>query len=179
MLFQRLGVLLIIYGGALFWPVPFLWNCVFGITLNLKFQGLIKPVLKVKIRILLQILSCFSSPLAFEQIVICFFQKSWKTCVLLMLCISTLFLLFTVLPVVQLWTVNNYHWYLKQSLHFGPNERVTAVCWDPEPANRLHLICADGSYLQYTWRLSTHTSNGTTQNDHGWAAVIDGRKYWC
>ncbi|PIK52107.1 putative elongator complex protein 1 [Apostichopus japonicus] len=75
---------------------------------------------------------------------------------------------------VQLWTVSNYHWYLKQSLTFDTSERVTAIFWDPEPANRLHLICANGSHLQYTWRSVTSTSQGQTQSDHGWAAVIDG-----
>ena len=39
---------------------------------------------------------------------------------------------------VDLWTVNNYHWYQKQHLAFQPtdDDRVTAVCWDPEQAYR-------------------------------------------
>ncbi len=34
--------------------------------------------------------------------------------------------------VVQLWTMSNYYWYLKQSYNFEMKNRVTSVSWDQE-----------------------------------------------
>uniref|UniRef100_A0A671MQN1 Elongator complex protein 1 n=1 Tax=Sinocyclocheilus anshuiensis TaxID=1608454 RepID=A0A671MQN1_9TELE len=58
---------------------------------------------------------------------------------------------------IQLWTVGNYHWYLKQSLHFG-NEALRApvcVCWDPEKPLRLHLLTRGWASYTYDWGWST------------------------
>ncbi|CAB1325495.1 unnamed protein product [Coregonus sp. 'balchen'] len=43
---------------------------------------------------------------------------------------------------IQLWTVGNYHWYLKQNLYFGsdPQRAPAYVSWDPERPLRLHLV---------------------------------------
>lgn len=72
--------------------------------------------------------------------------------------------------------MNNYHWYLKQSINFGaePKERVTAVAWDPEVASRLHVVCCGGNYLQYTFSWTTSRSYGKTVDDFANVAVIDG-----
>ncbi|KAJ8304476.1 hypothetical protein KUTeg_018059 [Tegillarca granosa] len=77
---------------------------------------------------------------------------------------------------VQLWTCGNYHWYLKQSLHFNglEKERVVAVEWDPEQAYRLHIICGGGKYLQYTWSWATISSTGKSEDDPTIVSVIDG-----
>ncbi|XP_022111138.1 elongator complex protein 1-like [Acanthaster planci] len=79
---------------------------------------------------------------------------------------------------VQLWTVGNYHWYLKQSLDFAVREgnRMAAVQWDPEHAHRLHVVMQSGRYLQYTWRWATNHSRGTDCSDGACVAVIDGDK---
>jgi elongator complex protein 1 len=37
--------------------------------------------------------------------------------------------------VVQLWTMTNYYWYLKQSYNFEMSNKVTALSWDPEDSN--------------------------------------------
>lgn len=37
-----------------------------------------------------------------------------------------------ILTLVQLWSMSNYHWYLKQSINFDYENRVTALSWDPE-----------------------------------------------
>ena len=44
---------------------------------------------------------------------------------------------------VQLWSVNNYHWYLKQELAFPASlgDQVACVAWDPEAPLRLHIMC--------------------------------------
>lgn len=63
--------------------------------------------------------------------------------------------------------MNNYHWYLKQSIPFD-EDRVSSLTWDPEHAYRLHILCNSGKYLQCTWHWATHSSS------NGLVAVIDG-----
>ncbi|XP_048252379.1 elongator complex protein 1-like isoform X2 [Haliotis rufescens] len=77
---------------------------------------------------------------------------------------------------VQLWTVNNYHWYLKQSLQFSPEERVMDVQWNPEHGYRMHIMCSGAQYLQYTWSWSTCHSLGKSADDMATVTVIDGEK---
>uniref|UniRef100_A0A672PJY2 Elongator complex protein 1 n=1 Tax=Sinocyclocheilus grahami TaxID=75366 RepID=A0A672PJY2_SINGR len=79
---------------------------------------------------------------------------------------------------IQLWTVGNYHWYLKQSLHFG-NEALRApacVCWDPEKPLRLHLLTRGWASYTYNWGWSTQRSHGNDCHDNANVAVIDGDK---
>ncbi|GAB9467428.1 Elongator complex protein 1 [Globisporangium polare] len=48
--------------------------------------------------------------------------------------------------VVQLWTRNNYHWYLKQERHLhSEDKRLVHFAWDDEKANKLHLLTSSGS----------------------------------
>ena len=51
---------------------------------------------------------------------------------------------------VQLWTVNNYHWYLKQQLEFlaSLKDRVACFMWDPEVSLRMHLMTKGKSYIK-------------------------------
>ncbi|XP_071171469.1 elongator complex protein 1-like [Mytilus edulis] len=74
---------------------------------------------------------------------------------------------------VQLWTVGNYHWYLKQSLYFN-SDKPTSVIWDPEHAYKLHIVSSAGKYSQFTWSWATNCSCGKTENDQALVAVIDG-----
>ncbi|XP_051785859.1 elongator complex protein 1 [Erpetoichthys calabaricus] len=75
---------------------------------------------------------------------------------------------------VQLWVVGNYHWYMKQSLHFGndPETKVVSLMWDPETSDRLHILCSDWQYLCYDWHWSIERSGGEDAS----VAVIDGDK---
>ena len=56
---------------------------------------------------------------------------------------------FFVIITVQLWTVNNYHWYLKQQIDFPASlkDRVACFTWDPEANLTLHIMTT-GEYLQ-------------------------------
>lgn len=80
------------------------------------------------------------------------------------------------LYLVQLWTVGNYHWYLKQSLHFGsePSKAPVCVCWDPVKALHLHLLTHDWTSYTYDWGWSTDRSQGYDSLDNANVAVIDG-----
>uniref|UniRef100_A0A672QR58 Elongator complex protein 1 n=1 Tax=Sinocyclocheilus grahami TaxID=75366 RepID=A0A672QR58_SINGR len=79
---------------------------------------------------------------------------------------------------IQLWTVGNYHWYLKQSVHFGsePLRAPVCVCWDPEKPLRLHLLTRGWASYTYDWGWSTERSHGTDCHDNASVAVIDGDK---
>ncbi|KAJ7335942.1 hypothetical protein JRQ81_013883 [Phrynocephalus forsythii] len=80
---------------------------------------------------------------------------------------------------VQLWTTGNYHWYLKQSLHFGHAEgsqRLVSLAWDQEIPYRLHILCQQWLYLCYDWQWSVDRSPGEGESDPASVAVIDGDK---
>lgn len=77
---------------------------------------------------------------------------------------------------VQLWTVGNYHWYLKQSMDFGRSltRAPACVCWDLEVPLRLHLVTRGWLSLTYDWAWSTDRSVGEDAQDDATVAVIDG-----
>ncbi|XP_039589107.1 elongator complex protein 1 [Passer montanus] len=79
---------------------------------------------------------------------------------------------------VQLWTTGNYHWYLKQSLHFGSLEenRLVSLLWDRENLYRLHILCQDWHYLFYDWHWTTDHGLGENSQHMANVAVIDGDK---
>uniref|UniRef100_A0A8B9H1Y3 Elongator complex protein 1 n=1 Tax=Astyanax mexicanus TaxID=7994 RepID=A0A8B9H1Y3_ASTMX len=79
---------------------------------------------------------------------------------------------------LQLWTVGNYHWYLKQSLHFGndPLKAPACLCWDPEKPLRLHLLTRAWASYTYDWGWCTDRSPGDDSQDNANVAVIDGDK---
>ncbi|XP_025966946.2 elongator complex protein 1 [Dromaius novaehollandiae] len=79
---------------------------------------------------------------------------------------------------VQLWTTGNYHWYLKQSLHFGNLERnqLVSLLWDPMIPYRLHVLCQGWHYLSYDWHWTTNRGMGENSQHVANVAVIDGDK---
>lgn len=89
---------------------------------------------------------------------------------------SLLFILLFVSSAVQLWTMGNYHWYLKQSLDFGrdPQKAPICVCWDPERPLKLHLIRRNWITVTYEWGWTTERSPGLDSTDNANVAVIDG-----
>jgi len=79
---------------------------------------------------------------------------------------------------VDLYTMTNYHWYLKQRLEFNPSHHgnVAALLWDPELAYCLHVALETGHYLQYTLTWTTNHSTGQTSHDLATVAITDGGK---
>ncbi|KAM9262871.1 elongator complex protein 1 isoform 3-T3 [Morus bassanus] len=77
---------------------------------------------------------------------------------------------------VQLWTTGNYHWYLKQSLHFGSLEenQLVSLLWDQENPYRLHVLCQGWHYLSYDWHWTTDHGMGENSQHVANVAVIDG-----
>lgn len=79
---------------------------------------------------------------------------------------------------IQLWSVGNYHWYLKQSLDFGRDFLKAPVCvlWDPERPLRLHMVTRAWTTITYDWGWTTERSLGLDATDNASVAVIDGDK---
>lgn len=80
-------------------------------------------------------------------------------------------------PIVQLWTENNYHWYLKQTIHFMPSEKLHFLGWSlaPRTAKKLHLL-TDSRVMALTYEWSVEQSKGISKNDKCVVTVIDGHK---
>ncbi|KAB1279958.1 Elongator complex protein 1 [Camelus dromedarius] len=79
---------------------------------------------------------------------------------------------------VQLWTVGNYHWYLKQSLPFSlcGKSKIVSLMWDPVTPYRLHVVCQGWHYLCYDWHWTTDRSSGDNASDMANVAVVDGNR---
>lgn len=73
---------------------------------------------------------------------------------------------------VQLWTMGNYHWYLKQEIPMDP--RFVSMSWHPEKALRFAVAASDtvisAEEIFYTARGSSRPPY-----DNGAVAVIDGQ----
>ncbi|KAK7204599.1 RNA polymerase II Elongator subunit [Myxozyma melibiosi] len=74
---------------------------------------------------------------------------------------------------LQIWTMNNYHWYLKQEVHMLKNESVSFMKWHTE--RPLTLILASNNVLEiheFSWDLFEGTKN--PPYDIGMTLVADG-----
>lgn len=72
---------------------------------------------------------------------------------------------------VQVWSMGNYHWYLKQQ--FPIHDAISAIAWHTEKPDYLYIATATGvAARQFTW--TTSVSPGRAPNDAACAAVVDG-----
>ncbi|KAF9422466.1 hypothetical protein HW555_001864 [Spodoptera exigua] len=79
-----------------------------------------------------------------------------------------------------LYTIGNYHWYLKQSLTFSSDQNISRIMWDNDfdIANnkKLHVFLHNGQHFSYTWIWNVDHSRGFGPDDDAIVAVIDGSK---
>ncbi|KAI1321045.1 hypothetical protein EDD11_008626 [Mortierella claussenii] len=76
---------------------------------------------------------------------------------------------------IQLWTMNNYKWYLKQELLYnGEGSAVANFQWDVESALVLHVVTESGAYHrnQYCW--DNYVNEMLSADNLGTVAVVDG-----
>ncbi|KAK5127536.1 hypothetical protein LTR85_006875 [Meristemomyces frigidus] len=77
---------------------------------------------------------------------------------------------------IQLWTMGNYHYYLKQEIRLGssgPGDGLTSV-WHPE--RPLQLSCSNGAELRMlSYDFAVSRGSLEPPNDLGLVGVIDGR----
>ncbi len=75
---------------------------------------------------------------------------------------------------IQLWTMSNYHYYLKQEITFNDALRPPLTQWHPEKP--LHVLCSDGSSMRrLSYEFAICRGPVTPPNDLGLVAVIDGK----
>ncbi|RMX99264.1 hypothetical protein D0868_09634 [Hortaea werneckii] len=77
---------------------------------------------------------------------------------------------------VQLWTMGNYHYYLKQELRFGTNmlSRSLTAAWSSEKS--LQISCSNGEELRMlNYSLAVSRGHVLPPLDTGLVAVIDGK----
>ncbi|CAH0588039.1 unnamed protein product [Chrysodeixis includens] len=79
-----------------------------------------------------------------------------------------------------LFTTGNYHWYLKQTLVFNSEQKISKIMWDNdfEVANnkKLHVFLHNGKHFSYTWTWNVDHSRGYGSDDDAVVTVIDGDK---
>lgn len=81
---------------------------------------------------------------------------------------------------ILLYTISNYHWYLKQSISFNAQQKIVKTFWDKDfdvtKNKKLHVILEDGGYYTYSWIWNIDHSTGKTDFDDAIVGVIDGPK---
>uniref|UniRef100_T1JFT8 Elongator complex protein 1 n=1 Tax=Strigamia maritima TaxID=126957 RepID=T1JFT8_STRMM len=77
---------------------------------------------------------------------------------------------------LQIWTMNNYHWYLKQTLDFSDRDRLTSFGWHPENASALYCFTGAGRFICYAWEWVTDRSADPAPVDDALVAVIDSHR---
>lgn len=76
-----------------------------------------------------------------------------------------------------LWSVSNYHWYLKQRIDLDINHCPVAMHWNLDSGNSLHILCRGGKYICYEFSWRVDHSNGMDNIDKAFVGVIDGGEY--
>ncbi|XP_038221974.1 putative elongator complex protein 1 [Zerene cesonia] len=81
---------------------------------------------------------------------------------------------------ILLFTSSNYHWYLKQTLTFNPQQTISKIFWDNDfdmsNNKKLHILFKSGKYYTYTWVWDVDHSTGKCEKDDAVVGVIDGKK---
>ena len=79
---------------------------------------------------------------------------------------------------LQLYTVGNYHWYLKQQLSLGQGWEMVSLAWSEDSEVVRCLVRNEEKLELRRWRLGwvTSTSLGLTSSDLAVVAVVDGDK---
>ncbi|KAI9485105.1 IKI3 family-domain-containing protein [Zychaea mexicana] len=75
---------------------------------------------------------------------------------------------------VQLWTSNNYYWYMKQHIVCADGSDVLGFHWDVETPLCAHIMTSSGHYHRYAFAWDVLASTSIAENNAGYVAVIDG-----
>ncbi|KAH7061357.1 IKI3 family protein [Macrophomina phaseolina] len=104
-------------------------------------------------------------------------MKTWGSNITLAWNSDSTVLAVSFLDRVQLWTMGNYHYYLKQEIRYGEQQGTACVVqlrWNPEKALKLSLSTPHTSAsLEYVFAVAG--SSTVQPKDYGTVAVIDGR----
>lgn len=74
---------------------------------------------------------------------------------------------------LYLYTIGNYHWYLKQVLEFPPDTQINHFQWDNRMGEEktLHILLESGKYLIYKWQWAIDRFDRS-----GLVFVVDGKR---
>ncbi|KAI8144910.1 IKI3 family-domain-containing protein [Fennellomyces sp. T-0311] len=75
---------------------------------------------------------------------------------------------------VQLWTSNNYYWYMKQHIVCTDGSDIVGFNWDVETPLCAHITSNSGHYHRYAFAWDVLTSTSVSEDNAGYVAVIDG-----
>ncbi|KOC68440.1 Elongator complex protein 1 [Habropoda laboriosa] len=78
--------------------------------------------------------------------------------------------------VLQLWTENNYHWYLKQSIKFPMDNSLICATWSATSFSKKLILVTSKELITCDYNWSVNHSRGTTVQDKCVVGVIDGYK---
>ena len=104
-------------------------------------------------------------------------MSSWASVINLAWNIDSTVLAVVFIDRVQLWTMGNYHYYLKQEIvldSLPPLLSSLGLRWHPEQPLRCSLLAKD-YLMDATFQLSVTRGSTTRPHDHGIVAVVDGR----
>ena len=104
-------------------------------------------------------------------------MSSWASAINLFWNIDSTVLAVVFIDRVQLWTMGNYHYYLKQEImsdDLSSSSSSLGFRWHPEQALQFSLQAKD-YLLDATFQLSVTRGSTIRPHDHGIVAVIDGR----
>ncbi|XP_046400046.1 elongator complex protein 1 isoform X2 [Ischnura elegans] len=77
---------------------------------------------------------------------------------------------------IQLWSVNNYHWYMKKVISYATYGQISMFSWDTLNSYRLHFMSGGSMYASQDYCWTVNHSKGKADDDSSYVAVIDGDK---
>ncbi|KAK6627847.1 hypothetical protein RUM44_010326 [Polyplax serrata] len=78
---------------------------------------------------------------------------------------------------IQFFTVSNYKWYCKYTIHFSDLEMLLGSKWDHHKQNVFNILILKGKsvyFCKYSWVWVTNKTLGSHVQDESFVAVIDG-----
>lgn len=78
--------------------------------------------------------------------------------------------------VLQLWTENNYHWYLKQTIKFSMDNPLICTAWSTASFSKKLILLTKKELTTYEYNWCINHSRGKTTDDKSVVGVIDGNK---
>ncbi|XP_033204247.2 elongator complex protein 1 [Bombus vancouverensis nearcticus] len=78
--------------------------------------------------------------------------------------------------VLQLWTENNYHWYLKQTIKFPTDNLLICATWSTTSCFKKLIVLTYKELITFDYNWSVDHSRGITVHDKSVIGIIDGNK---
>lgn len=77
---------------------------------------------------------------------------------------------------LYLFTIGNYHWYLKQSMKYDENIVDFTFDYSINEQYSLHVLLESGCYIIYKFKFAIDHSYGDSSDNQGLVAVVDGKE---